>query len=71
MTAAPAHRTIRAGRRVEIVDYGALGIGVALIFDCECRHFVWTGRSLDEARIEAATLAHALGWAVRDPGRPQ
>jgi hypothetical protein len=62
---------LRAGRRVEIIDGGALGVGVALIFECECRHIVWTGPLHDEARAEAATLARALDWPVLDPRRPQ
>lgn len=62
-----------AGPRIEIVDHGApFGIGVALIFDgCECRHIIWTGDSLDAARVEAAEIARALGWAVLDRTRPQ
>jgi hypothetical protein len=63
---------LRAGRRVEIIDYGALGLAVALIFEsCECRHIVWVGHSYDKARIEAAGLARALDWLVLDPRRRQ
>jgi hypothetical protein len=55
--------------RIEIADHGALGVAVVLVFDCECRYVLWSGPSFEEARSEAASLAHALGWAVRDPRR--
>jgi hypothetical protein len=67
----PVDMALNAGRRVEVVDHGAFGIAVALIFDCECRHVVWTGHSHAAARSEAREIAAALGWAMLDRSRPQ